>query len=57
MTVRVVISVALLTLAVWLSSMAVLRLVGAQATKRGTSIVWSLLMAAAWCAWYVVYVH
>ena len=57
MTVRVVTGVALFMIAVWVTSVAVLRLVGQGASKWSISALWSLLMAAAWAAWYVVYVH
>ena len=53
-SVRVVSGVALFIIAVWVTSVAVLRIVGSGATRFSISALWSILMAAAWAAWYVV---
>ena len=54
MSVRVVSGVALFIIAVWVTSVAVLRIVGSGATRFSISALWSILMAAAWAAWYMV---
>ena len=47
-----VLSVVLFLVSMALSFAALVRLIGQSATKRRTSIIWCIVIACAWSAWY-----